>query len=585
MSPNKAKLQSWALRARAVPGVNTLYRAWYTLGTRAFVRMARRADRKVGGDVLRSVYLRRGGGRDDLVPGASDLDFFLLLDTVSAEREMEFLKDFWTRYHEWRVPFPFFGEVLMGDENELLNWLESPTVRSFEAGFSWKLLDGDNPLRSAQGSESPDLRDVFSESLKCYWALLQPVLKLRPEHFRADLRSHENAAAHLRNAAKAALDLFRLHHAATLTGDAHLQAWKASRKELLSLLPAARYGNELRKFQPVLELRDPLFGSEPFALFAGLIYTACSCLDDLAAMLGKAEEKTADGWKVVYHSKAAAKDPYSLSVRELFAERMLLRHEAVLGRAVLSESTAHMYFPLKRLPSPAELSEVLADLRDVSFSFDRFSVAMPVTEATFRELERTSLLDTPFHSFYAHQEIAMRGDDQLQSAPYKSSEPRIPESMLQKTFAELSFSLRFQPQELEYLLEKMVALVLSLRLAAEHGVVATDFDASLAEFSRKYPLRADHLKAQLAPYLPAHGEAEQAFWGELFQPLEKYRAASPVRAEALRSQLEALRDRNHELPHSKTLATDLWINLTPFLRMEMNAMKDRYFHHKPVLKI
>lgn len=580
MTPQKAKLQSWALRARAIPGVPALYRAWYKIGTRAFLHFTRGADKKFG--VVRAVYLRRGGGREELIPGASDLDFFLLLNTVSAEREMEFLKEFWERYHRWRVPFPFLGEVLMGDENELVNWFESPTVRSYEASFSWKLLAGESPLRLATAPAEPDTRDAFSEALKNYWSLLQPVLKLRPEHFRAGIQAHESAAVHLRNSAKAALDLFRLHYAQALPASERLKVWKASRKELLQLLPPARYGEGLARLAPVLELRDPLFPADPFPLYAGLIQTACSCLHDMAEALAKRSEET-ESWKVVYHSKEAAADTYSLSVRELFAERLLLRHQEVLGRAVLSAMTAHMYFPLKRLPSKQEMAEILADLRDVSFSFDRFSVAMPITETTFRELERTSLLDTPFHSFYAHQEIRFQPDGQLVTGRYPSPEPKLPVSMLQKTFAELSFSLRFQPQELEFLLEKMVALVLSLRLAAEHGVVATDFDASLAEFSRKFPHRADHLKAQLAPYLPARSETEQALWQQLFAVLDAYK--DYVRADSLRSQLEALRGRNLELPKSDTLATDLWINLTPFLRMEMNAMKDRYFRHKPVLKI
>ena len=36
---------------------------------------------------------------------------------------------------------------------------------------------------------------------------------------------------------------------------------------------------------------------------------------------------------------------------------------------------------------------------------------------------------------------------------------------------------------------------------------------------------------------------------------------------------------------SENRTTDLWINLTPFLRMEMNAMKDRLFPKRPVLKL
>ena len=42
-------------------------------------------------------HLRRGGGRGEIVHGASDLDFFLVLDEMPAEAEMKFLKIFWMR--------------------------------------------------------------------------------------------------------------------------------------------------------------------------------------------------------------------------------------------------------------------------------------------------------------------------------------------------------------------------------------------------------------------------------------------------------------------------------------------------------
>lgn len=587
MTPKKAQLQRQVLALREIPGVPAIYRRWYELGQRAFVRFVRRTDRKMGGGVVRAIYLRRGGGRDELLPGASDLDFFLVLETLHAEREMEFLKRFWIEYHKQRVPFPFFGEVLMGDENELLNWLETPTVRSYEAGFSWRLLWGEDCLARARTPAAPDARDVFSEALKHYWDLLQPVLKLRPEQFRADLRPHDAGATHLRNAAKAAVDIFRLHAVTLGEGSRRQEFWTASRQELLECLPAA-YGENLARLRNVLLLRAPLFnGAEPFEVFAGLVHTACRCLHEMAANLSELgnEPVTEGEWKVVYSAREDNKDPYSLSVRELFAERMLLRHQETIARAILSETTTHMYFPLHALPSREALAEILLDLRDVSFSFDRFSVAMPVTELTFRELERTSLLDTPFHSFAGHEEIRHAGDGKLEIRRYDGPETKIPTNMLLKTFAELSFVLRYQPLTLSYFLEKMVALVLGLRLAADHREIATDFSDTLARYGERYPLRVEHLKSKIAPYLPAKAEVEEKVWTDIFNLLDTYRTERPQRAESIRAQLEAIRRMNFELPQSKTITTDVWINLTPFLRMEMNAMKDRYFRHRPALKI
>jgi hypothetical protein len=138
--------------------VNAGYRLWYWLGRLAFVAFVRLTERRV----VQAVYLRRGGGRNELVPAASDLDFFLVIATLPAEREMEFLKRFWRGYHGLRRCFPFLGEVLMGDTNELNNWLATPSGRAFDGGFWWILFAGPHRMRAAQ---APVLRDLFTEAL------------------------------------------------------------------------------------------------------------------------------------------------------------------------------------------------------------------------------------------------------------------------------------------------------------------------------------------------------------------------------------------------------------------------------------
>lgn len=550
MTPRMSQLQSQALALRALPGVKFLYRIWYALGSSLFVKLTLRASAQCG-HVVRAVYLRRGGGRDELLPGASDLDYFLVLETLPAEREMAFLKAFWRRYRFWRRAFPFLGEVLMGDENELRQWLATPAVRAYEARFSWRLLHGPEIRRAdAEPAITIDPRDSFSEALKHYADLLQPLIKLRDEQFHGEIPAHSPGGVKLRHAAKAALDLFRLHRGRSLPNAELAQLWRMPRAALARALPESAYGS-VAALLPLLRLEGPLFpDTDPFTLFSGLAHRAATCLHEMAEELRATTEEactpSAD-WQVSYGSRLSAADPYSQSVRELFAERMLVRHEPVLTRAVLAEASSHMYFSLAGMPSLEKFREILLDLRDVSFSFDRFSVAMPITEATFRELARTSLLDSPFHSFASHREILADEAGAIRARPYLETPVALPHAMLQKTFAELSFALRFQPRELGHFLDKMVALVLGLRLAAEHREISTDLALAIERFGERYPNRVVHLNELISPYLPVR--------------------EGPARDGSAR------------------LASDAWINLTPFLRMEMNAMKDRYFPERPSLKI
>ncbi len=583
--PLKARLQGFALRLRAFPGISSLWALWYQAGISALLRIAGKASRSCGGGALRCVYLRRGGGRGELLPGASDLDFFLVLGPVTAELEMEFLKRFWRSYFRWRLLFPFWGEVLMGDEAELRQWLESPTVRAREARASWTLIAGEEPPGLMEGALEPDLRDIFSEILKCYFEQLEAVIKLREDQFGRNLRSFEPGAVKLRNAAKATLDLFRLHHIASLPENNREPLWNATRDELLQLLPPSIYGEKLHLLRPLLRLSDPLFPAEgPFELFSSFLHTSLACLQELAGKISAEEGES--GWAFeAARDSAQEVDRYSLSVRELFAERVLVRHNEVLSRAVLSEVSTHLYFLLPALPSLESLRALLADLRDVSFSFDRFSLAMPLTENAFLELERSSVFDTPFHAFAPQRETRLTSEGIPETGRYFPRASVLPDSMLAKTFAELSFVLRFPPVGVDYFLEKMVGLVLGLRMASEKREIAAGFQAAWRTYSEKYPDRAAQLAESLGPCISRESASESAAWNELFESLARFDELEPGQGRRLRSQLMKLRHTDKQRAISPHLATDLWINLTPFLRMEMAALKERFFRHRGRMKV
>jgi hypothetical protein len=585
-----------SLRRFALP--SAFFQAYYNLATKVFIHTCVKVNTRMTKPVIRSVYLRRGGGRGELVPGASDLDFFLVLEEMSAEQEMLFLKEFWNRFRYWKKYFPFLGETLMGDRNELANWFHTPTVRSFEASFSWKLLGGADELSGLGQPRRPLMRDVFSECAKCYWSLLHPIV--REENLA--ISANEPRALRFRNSAKSALDLFRMHYAfvsAQAGNEREMEAlWHASREELTTLLPASIYGGELPKLVSLLTLRAPMpAGDELFTLFTGLIYRALLCMDEIALALEKGAMQEeggmrsfaplSSGTKVLQSGNKIGVDHYSLSVREVFAERMILRNKDCIRRTLVSDATAHMVFPFFRNPSLETFRQVLTDLRVASTSFNKSSVALPLTEATLRELERSSFLDSPFHAFHEHQESKLGDDGHVHSSTYSARSHELPQNILQKTYSEVSLSIRFQPPpDFVYLVENLVSLVLQLRVAEECGEIATDFYSAIARYSERHPLRAHYLKEQMGKYLNLCNEDEDRYWAEVSRLTDELGVKYPHRASLVRSQVNAIKNRKYDADWKLQLATtDLWVELTPFLRLEMNSLRDRYYPVKSQLKL
>jgi hypothetical protein len=583
------RLQRAVLASKDFPAVASAYSGVYSLATHLFVKFCLRAERETGLKIVDAIYLRRGAGRGEVVVGASDLDFFVVINTVSAQQEMRFLKRFWKKYARARNVFPFLGETLMGDRNELEDWLQTGCVRAFETSYSWKLLHGRDVLAELPRAADPDPRDVYSEALKCYWALVQPVLKVQDEHLEAGIEPTSKSAILLRHGVKAAIDLFRLHHSAGKSREEALAISCLSRGELIERLPKEIYGDSLSTFRNLLALRAPVFKEAPVARLSELVFTAYRCLDDLASRLddaSPAEAMQRDN-KLVYHAQKAVSDPYSLSVRELFGERILFRHQHLMSSCVLSEATAQMYFRLRGIPPAADFQELLLDLRNVSFSLERFNVPMPLSDRAFRQMEKTSLLDSPFHSFYSHREEYLDEGGEIKVREYRSPEPDISRSTLRKTFSELSFALRMQPapEQFEHFVEKIFTIVLALRLAVENKEIVTSFRTSLESFARRYPTRHDVLHRQISPFLFLESPEEARFWTEVEGRLGELEAAQPARAATLRSSLASHRLAQLMPADSAHRTTDLWINLTPFLRMEMNAVKDRLFPQRPVMKL
>lgn len=581
------RLQELALYLRRFPPFHALFAAIYSFATWFFVRQLRRMNQRLARPAVCAIYVRRGQGRAEALPGASDLDFFLVLEEIGSQEEMVFLKAFWNRFRSWKKVFPFLGETLMADRNEFRNWFTTPTVRTFESSFSWKLLWGEAILSDLGNPSPPALRDVFSEAAKSYWMILKPLLREE----RLEFAGHSREAVEFRHSAKAALDFFRLHYSfggQERLSDAELaRIWSASREKLPELLPK-EYG-DLRRLLPLLLLKDPLPNGEAlFQLMGEMSFLACGFLAQISAQLAEQDSRRSfRRFEPLVSKDRLGKDKYSFAVRELFAERMILRHRPAITRVLVADETTHIFFPFAQMPGRESYLALLRDLREAGTSFNRSSVAIPLTEQTLAELERTSFLDSPFHAFLSQQELKLSEEGHVESSPYECRGHEMPIEVLQKTFAEVSLALRFQPPpDFFYVVEHLITLVLQLRVAEEDGKVPVSFYAALKNFSDRHPLRGDYIKEQLGKYLNLCHEDEDRLWGEVFSAVDRLGATHPNRATLLRAQLAPIRDSRFDAEWKLEKATtDLWIQMTPFLRLEMNAMRERYLSEPAPLRV
>jgi hypothetical protein len=571
-------VQGIVLRSKDWPLFNVLYRAFYRLSLSFFLWGLRAVERRCKGKRVVRVYLRRGGGRSELVPGASDLDFLLELVPVSAAEEMQFLKEFWTWFRKYKQKiFPFWGEALMADSSELEDFLKGASYRAAEAPFSWQILRGQplpplHPLRKGSKQTALDDRDLFSEAAKNYWQALHCFFQgpLQPLQWQRRL--------FLRNSLKALLDLDRL-------GAAFFEEMPL--ENILS--PSRGEWARQRSFPSVWGQHLDLKGRgsadilECYERLPEHLWVALSVLDRMATEL---EKEDTEPRRLFSPGESAedgtVADSFSVSVRELFVERLLRRHKGFLRRALVSDGTTHIYLPLESAGLD-DFRKLLVDLRAAEMA--KAGVLLPVTPAVLSELPRTSFLDSPFHSFLAHQRLFLDESGRFHSSTYTFGAQEMPLSVLRKTFAEASMALRFQPPNDFYYAIHLVTLVLQLRVAEDAGQVPTTFHRALQLFFDLQPRQAQFLKEKLGRFLGLGDELEARFWAELGQFWKGFGAQGP-RAQLLWAQLEGVRAMRRSSPSGLAeSSTDLWIELTPFLRLEMQAMRERYLSTPAPLRV
>lgn len=96
---------------------------------------------------IKSIYLRHGLTEENWVPGLSDIDLTVIINSkLTVEKEFSFLEKFWKNYARLKIIFPMLGEVeILNDEN-ILSWTKF-TIRGFESSC-WKLLYGESLIKN-----------------------------------------------------------------------------------------------------------------------------------------------------------------------------------------------------------------------------------------------------------------------------------------------------------------------------------------------------------------------------------------------------------------------------------------------------
>ena len=93
-------------------------------------------------DGVKSVYLRRGMSYKDWVPGSSDIDLFVVIDDINAEKDISLGEQVRAKYYFMKKMLPFLGELQIANLKELSNYSKYGDIRAFEIKDNWSLLCG-----------------------------------------------------------------------------------------------------------------------------------------------------------------------------------------------------------------------------------------------------------------------------------------------------------------------------------------------------------------------------------------------------------------------------------------------------------
>lgn len=107
----------------------------YYLAIKGLIRLCKKFPE------IKSTYLRHGLTRENWIPGLSDVDLTLIIDSgLTLEEEFSFLSSFWKNYDTMKKVFPMLGDIEILNEEHIGSWTKF-NIRGYESR-NWRLIYG-----------------------------------------------------------------------------------------------------------------------------------------------------------------------------------------------------------------------------------------------------------------------------------------------------------------------------------------------------------------------------------------------------------------------------------------------------------
>lgn len=511
--------------------------AVYAIGRWRFLALTKRLNRSE--PKVAAVYLRGSMVEGDFEPALSDLNWVLVLENLHGDLEMETVKELWAHFEHLKRIFPFLSEPRVMNVSDFTNWVQQP-LQGLREVPHWRLEWG-RELRPKEFPE-PAPEDIFQSLLQEWWLICHALVKL--EWFTLTESADPSVRIRLRNAAKALADFRRILRPET------------SRKEALGELSY------------LLGAHGPLpENSVVWNQFAS------AALENLRLLEQTAVEVPLHAF-LVPHRNEPEEVPEDLPLRELYAEKMVFT--ASLQRALVSHWDSHVWLEFASVPDLDCWNEVLLQSRDTGFSFDRRGTTIFLGPRTAKMLSQGYLATLPFHDWGSHTEVRLDDEVGLSTTQLVPCPSHLSAPMMFRAMHELGLEVRSRPKnDSRHFRERILGLALALRAsAAGSGGSTDDF---LRDFERIQPLRARVVREKIGPITIQ--EEDDKLWGRLGQLRECLGQIDSERGKSLASQFEKMRIAPQHSPGS------LWVELSPFLRAETNALRDRVSRERPQLRL
>lgn len=511
--------------------------AIYAIGRWRFLALTKRLNRN--GQKVAAVYLRGSMVEGGFEPALSDLNWVLILENLHGDLEMETVKELWARFERLKSVFPFLSEPRVMSVSDFTNWVQQPLQGLHEVPH-WRLEYG-RELRPKE-FPAPAPEDIFRSLLQEWWLICHALVKL--EWFTVSESADPSVRIRLRNSAKALADFRRI------------------------LKPDLSRAEALGELSYLLNPHGPL--PESFIVWNQF---ASAALENFRQMEQAAVNAPQHAF-LVPHRNAPEEMPEDLPIRELYAEKMVFT--ASLQRALVSHWDSHVWLEFSSVPDLENWNEILLQARDTGFSFDRRGTTIFLGPKAAKVLSQGYLATLPFHDWGAHTEVHLDDETGLSTAPLESCPSYLSAPMMFRAMHELGLEVRSRPKkDSRYFRERILGLALALRATASgKGASTDDF---LLDFERIQPLRARVVREKIGPTTLC--EDDSMLWGRLGNLQEQLGQIDSERGKSLASQFEKMRIATQHSPGS------LWVELSPFLRAETNALRDRVSKERPQLRL